>query len=128
MRISDWSSDVCSSDLPIFRQIRLNRSAGPAASSSASSSPSNLLSVTPSRRMPCSVGSRGPRIASPAARSELPSRMGRGTDFDGNSLLAAGSEEHPSELQSLMRSSSAVFCLKKKKHHKGHHQTQKTIY
>src|SRR3546814_2200414 len=34
-------------------------------------------------------------------------------------LLAAGerSEEHTSELQSLLRISSAVFCLKKKKHH-----------
>src|SRR3546814_3643188 len=29
---------------------------------------------------------------------------------------AAGSEEHTSELQSLMRISYAVFCLKKKKH------------
>src|SRR3546814_5750191 len=28
------------------------------------------------------------------------------------------SEEHTSELQSLMRSSYAVFCLKKKKYHK----------
>src|SRR3546814_2793078 len=28
------------------------------------------------------------------------------------------SEEHTSELQSLMRISYAVFCLKKKKHHK----------
>src|SRR3546814_7464800 len=28
---------------------------------------------------------------------------------------AAGSEEHTSELQSLMRNSYAVFCLKKKK-------------
>src|SRR3546814_3307852 len=30
----------------------------------------------------------------------------------------ARSEEHTSELQSLMRISYAVFCLKKKKHHK----------
>src|SRR3546814_10856559 len=30
---------------------------------------------------------------------------------------AARSEEHTSELQSLMRTSYAVFCLKKKKHH-----------
>src|SRR3546814_1706786 len=28
------------------------------------------------------------------------------------------SEEHTSELQSLMRNSSAVFCLQKKTHHK----------
>src|SRR3546814_4263732 len=32
------------------------------------------------------------------------------------------SEEHTSELQSLMRNSYAVFCLKKKKHHP--HQSQ----
>src|SRR3546814_3811178 len=32
--------------------------------------------------------------------------------------LAARSEEHTSELQSLMRISYAVFCLKKKKHTK----------
>src|SRR3546814_6276272 len=31
-------------------------------------------------------------------------------------LAAARSEEHTSELQSLMRISYAVFCLKKKKH------------
>src|SRR3546814_3745101 len=34
------------------------------------------------------------------------------------------SEEHTSELQSLMRNSYAVFCLKKKKHHK--HTTHNT--
>src|SRR3546814_10863493 len=34
------------------------------------------------------------------------------------SILAARSEEHTSELQSLMRRSSAVFCLKKKKTNK----------
>src|SRR3546814_6125361 len=32
------------------------------------------------------------------------------------------SEEHTSELQSLMRSSYAVFCLKKKKHHQANKQ------
>src|SRR3546814_10500070 len=39
-------------------------------------------------------------------------------DFDGSALvyLVGRSEEHTSELQSLMRSSYAVFCLKKKKH------------
>src|SRR3546814_6905579 len=34
----------------------------------------------------------------------------------GGGQVAARSEEHTSELQSLMRSSYAVFCLKKKKH------------
>src|SRR3546814_10462169 len=37
------------------------------------------------------------------------------------------SEEHPSELQSLMRISYAVFCLKKKKTHKNTHQQQQKI-
>src|SRR3546814_10456740 len=36
------------------------------------------------------------------------------------------SEEHTSELQSLMRISYAVFCLKKKNHHKQHNSTTTT--
>src|SRR3546814_2578358 len=46
---------------------------------------------------------------------------GSGLDFDGYSVEAGAraaltrSEEHTSELQSLMRNSYAVFCLKKKK-------------
>src|SRR3546814_10824462 len=48
--------------------------------------------------------------------------------FDYLSALPAGrSEEHTSELQSLMRISYAVFCLKKKKtikkHNNNHHNT-----
>src|SRR3546814_4013266 len=40
-----------------------------------------------------------------------------GNDFQtGSSFSSARSEEHTSELQSLMRISYAVFCLKKKKH------------
>src|SRR3546814_2120920 len=35
----------------------------------------------------------------------------------------ARSEEHTSELQSLMRTSYAVFCLKKKKQQQHHHTT-----
>src|SRR3546814_9958370 len=35
---------------------------------------------------------------------------------DGRQKIQARSEEHTSELQSLMRSSYAVFCLKKKKY------------
>src|SRR3546814_6582505 len=36
------------------------------------------------------------------------------------------SEEHTSELQSLMRISYAVFCLKKKKHKNSHHKSERT--
>src|SRR3546814_4165321 len=38
----------------------------------------------------------------------------------GDTLVAFRSEEHTSELQSLMRISYAVFCLKKKKTHISH--------
>src|SRR3546814_1342366 len=37
-------------------------------------------------------------------------------DLVGNRCGELRSEEHTSELQSLMRNSYAVFCLKKKKH------------
>src|SRR3546814_8993062 len=40
---------------------------------------------------------------------------------------SARSEEHTSELQSLMRISYAVFCLKKKKKHHNHKNTVNTI-
>src|SRR3546814_19240044 len=40
---------------------------------------------------------------------------------DGHALLLERSEEHTSELQSLMRISYAVFCLKKKKRKKEDH-------
>src|SRR3546814_7304094 len=46
--------------------------------------------------------------------------LGAALDKTGVAAVAARSEEHTSELQSLMRISYAVFCLKKKKHHKKH--------
>src|SRR3546814_10153132 len=56
---------------------------------------------------PCpQIGDRGPGVAGPGGH-ELGAR---GANGDGKDR----SEEHTSELQSLMRISSAVFCLKKK--------------
>src|SRR3546814_8313563 len=50
----------------------------------------------------------------------------RGGVSDGDTVpVAARSEEHTSELKSLMRISYAVFCLKKKKQHK--HKIHKNI-
>src|SRR3546814_7699926 len=94
MRISDWSSDVCSSDLS-------GRAFG------AASSP-------PRGR----AGRRAARRRS-AARAHRPTRL-RGADdrahiFAARRKSGRRSEEHTSELQSLMRISYAVFCLKKKK-------------
>src|SRR3546814_4935366 len=47
----------------------------------------------------------------------LPRRGRHRRAHGGRSVFARRSEEHTSELQSLMRISYAVFCLKKKKHH-----------
>src|SRR3546814_10001987 len=59
----------------------------------------------------------------------LREQVGRGTGQAGDrhgagGLAAERSEEHTSELQSLMRISYAVFCLKKKKTTKILHHTQ----
>src|SRR3546814_3589584 len=70
----------------------------------------------------------GGSIMSSSATATLPPRCLRTPE-------AARSEEHTSELQSLMRISYAVFCLKKKKnkiahslHHHHTHQTHNTNY
>src|SRR3546814_6875706 len=52
-------------------------------------------------------------------------RAASGTTIDSGLVLHFRSEEHTSELQSLMRISYAVFCLKKKK--KGHVEHTETI-
>src|SRR3546814_8940009 len=91
MRISDWSSDVCSSDL--FRQ--------------------------------------GARRSRPGThRRALRGRRRRRQDrlVGQEEQLLQRSEEHTSELQSLMRISYAVFCLKKKKKQTYHHISKATTY
>src|SRR3546814_8826016 len=57
----------------------------------------------------------------PDAQSEIDRLTGR---FD---VAAARSEEHTSELQSLMRISYAVFCLKKKKYTQQEQYTHKEL-
>src|SRR3546814_8121700 len=55
---------------------------------------------------------------------QLPQRLSGG-EQQRVAIARARSEEHTSELQSLMRISYAVFCLKKKKQpHKKHHKRQ----
>src|SRR3546814_2917016 len=117
MRISDWSSDVCPSDL--------RETAGQAADFRSLHGPS--------------ASSMAFRVADPKAAYDhaikegaTPVDAGRGILGDdacaiegiggsylylvqaGADLYADRSEEHTSELQSLMRISYAVFCLKKK--------------
>src|SRR3546814_8384667 len=64
------------------------------------------------RRLREASGKSVDRVLQPLARLEL--RLLGGRDLD---LLPGRSEEHTSELQSLMRISYAVFCLKKKTYH-----------
>src|SRR3546814_9238570 len=104
MRISDWSSDVCSSDL---RSARRNRHPARRA-------------APPPRRFPPAPrhGRRRRRPSTPpspggGARETRRARRGRCPKASQNPA-AARSEEHTSELQSLMRISYAVFCLTKK--------------
>src|SRR3546814_5891204 len=54
---------------------------------------------------------RSPAPAGPWQAAQLSYRAGKSSLLE---LLDARSEEHTSELQSLMRISYAVFCLKKK--------------
>src|SRR3546814_9416124 len=112
MRISDWSSDVCSSDLH-----RTNPQVGLALPGRRPTSEVGLPALEAARQR-----------AGAALRSEggvdLPDPLGRcgpseeahkaGCDPVGllhRARVAPRSEEHTSELQSLMRISYAVFCF-----------------
>src|SRR3546814_9205148 len=105
MRISDWSSDVCSSDLT--------------SQSASTGSPAAPGLV----QYPCQPDSGFILIASVTDSPGLGVRDSKASDASiWRSWADAGaramrSEEHTSELQSLMRISYAVFCLKKKKKH-----------
>src|SRR3546814_4603574 len=105
MRISDWSSDVCSSDL---RGGRPRADAGDHRFAYPLRRAGDLGCVV--RSFPRAGGDdRGDgqlRLHHRAVQAR------RSQADDG-----ARSEEHTSELQSLMRISYAVFCLKKNIHH-----------
>src|SRR3546814_1043760 len=79
------------------------------------------MTVTPARARSCSLG-RGDSLEEPAGPSDRLQRrtalaehlLDRGQEALPHGRFRVGSEEHTSELQSLMRISYAVFCLKKK--------------
>src|SRR3546814_5796048 len=108
MRISDWSSDVCSSDLDRGGEsitLRPEFTAGIARA---------YVTNGWQQFAPLKIATHGPLF-----RYERPQK-GRYRQFhqlDAEVLGSdspLGSEEHTSELQSLMRISYAAFCLKKK--------------
>src|SRR3546814_2777392 len=123
MRISDWSSDVCSSDLAAHLLHDLGSRAVELAA---------LVIVQ--RYLPhleaaqqigiLAVAARLQFLAGIAALCVLGAQRGAVAHLVLPILRVEGlhraglvrSEEHTSELQSLMRLSYAVFCLKKQKH------------
>src|SRR3546814_4624866 len=127
MRISDWSSDVCSSDLagagagvPAPRgALVLDAAAG-----------AGVLHHLPGRgAVACAARDRHAARALRAAgagrgherrtvvarRLDPPARAAQGERSQPALATGPRSEEHTSELQSLMRISYVVFCLKKTK-------------
>src|SRR3546814_9013252 len=110
MRISDWSSDVCSSDLRRPNALQCISSRRRAEVFNMA-----FLDLLLPRRKHDPAHSRaetGPRVDWPARRIEPATDRG---DLAISDKQRQRSEEHTSELQSLMRISSADFCLKKKR-------------
>src|SRR3546814_1551684 len=111
MRISDWSSDVCSSDLlPVLQhQDHLRFRVHPRKMQPVSARPRTLL---PPR---CETH---PVPGPDRQQCRLSALLM--ADFEERrqvlDTVRSRSEEHTSELQSLMRISYAVFCLTKKKY------------
>src|SRR3546814_10754687 len=143
MRISDWSSDVCSSDLLHLGLVGpriVEFGSPPDAAAQLESNPDSWLRFTDLVLID-PVGTGWSRAADPDeaerfwsverdaealakvialyvadnARTASPKVL-LGESYGGFRAAKLRSEEHTSELQSLMRISYAVFCLKKKKH------------
>src|SRR3546814_5048084 len=105
MRISDWSSDVCSSDLERCLSGR-----------HTDDKPTGALEKSHLEGLRFNI-ERAQHSPSHIRRSASCEDRGRTNDeIRSTDGLRDRSEEHTSELQSLMRISYAVFCLKKKKH------------
>src|SRR3546814_7747873 len=116
MRISDWSSDVCSSDLfeIAHRRDRL------VAQEAGGQGLQPCIAIGIERSHPARASAHvvpqgrfgwlGFGACEQASDQRTHARTERCQDLSGRS------EEHTSELQSLMRISYAVFCLKKKNH------------
>src|SRR3546814_6714665 len=106
MRISDWSSDVCSSDLEFFgEEVKKKLVYYPTVTREAFRNQGRVTDLITSGKLFSDLGL-------PPLNIENDRIMLCGSP----AMLADRSEEHTSELQSLMRISYAVFCLKNKTH------------
>src|SRR3546814_3114058 len=140
MRISDWSSDVCSSDLNVdFRvgQPAIDRGFGVPPGAAAIIRATTTTNTFHARAR---LGSNrvmdtaklvervksillSPKSEWPVIAAEPATVKGLYTGY-----FMIRSEEHTSELQSLMRNSYAAFCLKKKKKKDNMKATQKMTF
>src|SRR3546814_8663124 len=122
MRISDWSSDVCSSDLLGRRPFGDIRAHGVKCGGKP------VIAFVPLEEVADTGGKLRPEACSALDGIRELGRMCSGERHHRDRRIdvaeASGgkydrsvrrSEEHTTELQPLMRTSSAVFCLKKKK-------------
>src|SRR3546814_4717950 len=126
MRISDWSSDVCSSDLKVPRDplnglVEDVFAAVDAAVAAGYVDPDRLAVQGQSYGGYTAAALVGltDRFKAAVAQAGPYNLLSLYGTFDERSRIhdAERSEEHTSELQSLMRISYAVFCLKKKRTH-----------
>src|SRR3546814_10278213 len=116
MRISDWSSDVCSSDLDKGADVYfvLQHASHDVGCPNLAHRMLALLVVEPTRDLGHFLSADRVVAKDPLHHFDL-GRRSQGVDYF---ISAERSEEHTSELPSLMRTSYAVFCLKKKKNTK----------
>src|SRR3546814_4233110 len=140
MRISDWSSDVCSSDLAFAQDVVLaflfhafgddgdakrvghgddrggEGQVVRVAQDVGDEAAVDLDAVDRHAAQVAQAGEAGAEVVQPhldPGAAQAP-EQGAGADLVADHRGLGRSEEHTSELQSLMRISYAVFCLKKK--------------
>src|SRR3546814_4439941 len=125
MRIIDWSSDVCSSDLAQVRQqldraVRAARQQDPQVDTATYVRAGGFDQILSQSIVAEAISQWAEKHGFGVSRRQVDAEIASipafqiGGRFD-QASYEARSEEHTSELQSLMRTSYAVFCLKKKK-------------
>src|SRR3546814_2577752 len=123
MRISDWSSDVCSSDLPVHRQLgtigkhalsvrQAHIAQSHPAVDRAFDPPDRDAQARSQRHELNLIGDEASAGAGVEHHHERCGKERKRGEAEAEPQQQTRSEEHTSELQSLMRLSYAVFCLK----------------
>src|SRR3546814_3696401 len=115
MRISDWSSDVCSSDLADLAFRSSPERAEATGKITTETVEIRLVDNLPPGVVDLEVIERGGGRPPPEPDLQPETPSVDAPDLRLDIEVAMRSDEHTSELQSLMRNSYAVFCLKKKK-------------